>query len=85
MCAATPGVLTPGPATTGDKVLQGAFTLRNMHTGPAAEITAELPGIAAGTADRPVRGSGVFVPPGARIMVQPTAQTQASFPLRSEG
>jgi hypothetical protein len=62
-------------AVAGDnrgEVLQGAFTLQNMHTDPAAGITVELPG----TVDRPVRGSGVFVPPGLGITVPPTAQTK---------
>jgi hypothetical protein len=46
------------PHGFGVDVLQGAFTLWNRGTG---QVTATLTGISAGTAGRPVRGSGVFV------------------------
>lgn len=49
------------PHGFGVEALQGAFTLWNMQPDPAVTITAELLDIAAGTADSPVRGSGVFV------------------------
>lgn len=49
------------PHDFGVDALQGAFTLWNQQSDPAVEITAELLGLSAGSADRPVRGSGVFV------------------------
>ncbi|WP_331254481.1 hypothetical protein [Streptomyces halstedii] len=49
------------PHGFGVDALQGAFTLWNQQSDPAVEITAELLGLSAGSADRPVRGSGVFV------------------------
>ncbi|MGD0983692.1 MAG: hypothetical protein ABSA65_07735 [Acidimicrobiales bacterium] len=47
------------PHGFGVDVLQGAFTLWNRQDG--GELTAELSRISAGSKDRPVRGSGVFV------------------------
>jgi hypothetical protein len=41
--------------------MQGAFTLWNRQDDPTVIITADLVDIAAGTAEAPVRGSGVFV------------------------
>ena len=49
------------PHGFGVDALQGAFTLWNRQGDPAVRITASLKGISAGTADSPVRGSGVFV------------------------
>ncbi|MDI3403284.1 hypothetical protein [Streptomyces cavernicola] len=49
------------PHGFGVDALQGAFTLWNQQPDSAVEITAELLDVAAGSADRPVRGSGVFV------------------------
>jgi hypothetical protein len=49
------------PHGFGVDALQGAFTLWNQQPDPAVEITAQLLGLSAGSADRPVRGSGVFV------------------------
>jgi hypothetical protein len=49
------------PHGFGVDALQGAFTLWNRQTDGAVTITAELVDIAAGTAETPVRGSGVFV------------------------
>jgi hypothetical protein len=49
------------PHGFGVDVLQGAFTLWNRQPDPAVRITATLTGISAGSADAPVRGSGVFV------------------------
>jgi hypothetical protein len=40
--------------------MQGAFTLWNTHTDDVT-ISAELLNISAGSAEAPVRGSGVFV------------------------
>jgi len=48
------------PHAYGVDVLQGAFTLWNTHTDDVT-ITAELLNISAGSAESPVRGSGVFV------------------------
>lgn len=45
----------------GVDALQGAFTLWNMQTDPEVALTAELIDIAVGSADQPVRGSGVYV------------------------
>jgi hypothetical protein len=49
------------PHGFGVDVLQGGFTLWNRQPGPEVTITAELLGIAAGSRETPVRGSGVFV------------------------
>jgi len=49
------------PHGFGVDALQGAFTLWNRQPDPAVRITARLAGISAGSADAPVRGSGVFV------------------------
>ena len=49
------------PHGFGVDAMQGAFTLWNQQPDPAVEITAELMDVAAGSADAPVRGSGVFV------------------------
>jgi hypothetical protein len=49
------------PHGFGVDALQGAFTLWNRQADPAVRITATLRGIFAGTADSPIRGSGVFV------------------------
>ncbi|MFI1584527.1 DsbA family protein [Embleya sp. NPDC020630] len=52
---------TERPHGFGVEVLQGAFTLWNRQSDPGVEITAELLDIAAGSADSPIHGSGVFV------------------------
>ncbi|WP_026927748.1 hypothetical protein [Granulicoccus phenolivorans] len=49
------------PHGFGVDALQGGFTLWNRQADPAVVLTAELLDIAAGSADEPVRGSGVFV------------------------
>jgi hypothetical protein len=49
------------PHGFGVDALQGAFTLWNRQADPAVVITAELLDISAGSAEAPVRGSGVFV------------------------
>ena len=49
------------PHGFGVDALQGAFTLWNLQPDAAVMITAELLDLAAGSADHPVRGSGVFV------------------------
>ncbi|MEU1487523.1 hypothetical protein [Streptomyces sp. NPDC005752] len=49
------------PHGFGADALQGAFTLWDQQPDQAVEITAELLCLSAGSADRPVRGSGVFV------------------------
>ena len=49
------------PHGFGVEALQGAFTLWNRQADPAVRITASLKGMSAGTADSPIRGSGVFV------------------------
>ncbi len=48
------------PYAYGVGVMQGAFTLWNTHTDDVT-ISAELLNISAGSAEAPVRGSGVFV------------------------
>jgi hypothetical protein len=45
----------------GVDALQGAFTLWNRHADASVRITASLTGISAGSAESPVRGSGVCV------------------------
>ena len=49
------------PHGYGVDAMPGAFTLWNRQPDPAVRITATLKGISAGSADSPVRGSGVFV------------------------
>jgi hypothetical protein len=49
------------PHGFGVDALQGAFTLWNRQADPGVRITATLTGISAGTADEPIRGSGVMV------------------------
>lgn len=49
------------PHGFGVDALQGAFTLWNRRPDPEARLTAELLDISAGTAEEPVRGSGVFI------------------------
>ena len=49
------------PRGFGVEALQGAFTLWNRQRDPGVILTAELLGIAVGSAETPVRGSGVFV------------------------
>lgn len=52
---------TDRPHGFGVDALQGGFTLWNRQADTSVELTAELRNIAAGTAAKPVRGSGVFV------------------------
>ncbi|WP_125610401.1 hypothetical protein [Specibacter cremeus] len=49
------------PTGFGVEALQGAFTLWNRQPDSAVKLTARLENISAGTAQEPVRGSGVFV------------------------
>jgi hypothetical protein len=49
------------PHGYGVEAMQGAVTLWNRQRDPAVQVTAHLDGISAGTAETPVRGSGVFV------------------------
>ena len=49
------------PRGFGVEALQGAFTLWNCQPDSAVSLTAELLDIAVGSAETPVRGSGVFV------------------------
>jgi hypothetical protein len=49
------------PQDYGVQVIPGAFTLWNQQADKAVVITADLTGISAGNAGKPVRGSGVFV------------------------
>jgi hypothetical protein len=49
------------PHGFGVDALQGAFTLWNRQPEAAVRVTASLTGISAGSADSPIRGSGVFV------------------------
>ena len=45
----------------GVDAMQGAFTLWNRQPDPAVRLTASLTGLSAGSADSPIRGSGVVV------------------------
>ncbi len=49
------------PRGFGVEAMQGAFTLWNLQPDAKVKITAELLDIAAGTAEKPVQGSGIFV------------------------
>jgi hypothetical protein len=49
------------PRAYGVEAMQGAVTVWNRQSDPAVRITARLDGISVGTAETPVRGSGVFV------------------------
>ncbi|KAB2701205.1 hypothetical protein F9K79_03065 [Ochrobactrum sp. Kaboul] len=55
---------TDRPKGYGVYVLQGAFTLWNMHDDESVIISANLLGLSAGRDGAPVRGSGVFVSGG---------------------
>jgi hypothetical protein len=52
---------TERPRGYGVEVLQGAFTLWNMHRDDNVALSADLVGISVGRAGAPVRGSGIFV------------------------
>jgi hypothetical protein len=52
---------TERPHGFGVDALQGAFTLWNRQPDAAVRITATLTGISAGSAESPIRGSGVFL------------------------
>ncbi|HTU84041.1 MAG TPA: hypothetical protein VMF57_00630 [Solirubrobacteraceae bacterium] len=52
---------TSRPAGFGVEAMQGAFTLWNRQPDQGATVAATLLGISAGSVERPVRGSGVFV------------------------
>jgi hypothetical protein len=49
------------PHAYGVDALQGAFTLWNRQPSPESIITAALSNLSAGSADEPVRGSGIFI------------------------
>ncbi|TMV01218.1 hypothetical protein [Brucella haematophila] len=55
---------TDRPKGYGVYVLQGAFTLWNMHDDESVTISANLLGLSAGRDGAPVRGSGIFVSGG---------------------
>lgn len=55
---------TDRPKGYGVYVLQGAFTLWNMHDDESVIISANLLGLSAGRDGAPVRGSGIFVSGG---------------------
>lgn len=60
------------PSLLGVGALPGAFTPWNRQTDPAAVVTAQLRGLAAGRPWAPVRGSGILVagtPAGGRVDV----------------
>jgi hypothetical protein len=58
---------TRRPAGFGVEAMQGAFTLWNRQPDPGVVISATLLNISAGSADSPVRGSGVFVAGHGRV------------------
>ncbi len=49
------------PHGFGVEALQGGFTVWNRQADPAVTITAEILDVSVGSAEEPVRGSGVFV------------------------
>jgi hypothetical protein len=49
------------PQAYGVQVIPGAFTLWNQQSDKFVVITADMTGISAGEAGKPVRGSGIFV------------------------
>jgi len=49
------------PRGFGVEAMQGAFTLWNLQPDAGVTITADLLDISVGTAEKPVRGSGIFV------------------------
>jgi hypothetical protein len=59
--AADSRAATERPKGFGVFVSQGAFTLWNLQPNPDVKITADVAGVSAGSADAPVRGSGIFV------------------------
>ena len=58
------------PRGYGVEVIPGACTLWNQHADRSVTITADLTGLAAGRAGAPVRGSGVFVSGGGRLVAR---------------
>jgi hypothetical protein len=62
------------PPAVGVDTLPGAFTLWNRQPGANAVITAELLDVGAGSAESPVRGSGVFVGGSVRVSLLRTAE-----------
>jgi hypothetical protein len=82
------------PGAFGVEALQGAFTLWNRQPDPDVVITADLRDIAVGSAEAPVRGSGVFVgghrtpgaPDGGTVQVSTlqTGRSIATAALRQE-
>ncbi|RJQ76136.1 hypothetical protein D5S17_18980 [Pseudonocardiaceae bacterium YIM PH 21723] len=53
------------PAGFGVEAMQGALTLWNLV--PGSTLTAQLADVSAGSAEHPVRGSGIFVGGGVRV------------------
>ncbi|QIS14084.1 hypothetical protein [Nocardia arthritidis] len=55
---------TECPASYGVRTRQGAFTIWNQQQGPESLLTTRIRGLSIGRADRPARGSGVFISGG---------------------
>ncbi|QIS13998.1 hypothetical protein [Nocardia arthritidis] len=55
---------TECPTSYGVRTRQGAFTIWNQQQGPESLLTTRIRGLSIGRADRPVRGSGVFISGG---------------------
>ncbi len=73
---------TDRPKGYGVYVLQGAFTLWNMHADESIIISANLVGLSAGRDGAPVRGSGIFVSGGgdqAGRLAVPILETDAVY------
>jgi hypothetical protein len=75
------------PYLVGVEALQGAVTVWNRQPDPAVTITAELLDVRAGTAEAPVRGSGVLVGGlrGGGTLRVPTLSTGEIQPITSHG
>ena len=73
------------PKGYGVEVIPGAFTLWNQQPDKAVVVTADITGISAGEAGKPVRGSGVFVSGGGDAGGRLIAARLETGPVYSDG
>lgn len=70
--------LTKGPVGFGVEIIPAAFTLLNRRTSPDSRIKAEVSNVSAGSAEKPIRGTGVLIggtPGGGEIWCSPETGT----------
>jgi hypothetical protein len=73
------------PKGYGVEVIPGAFMLWNQQPDRAVVVTADLTGISAGEAGKPVRGSGIFVSGGGDNAGRLIAARLETGPVYSDG